>query len=535
MRDTVGLSALRLGFDPATITDDQYNAALAEIKKAIDSKLVRTIKGNDYLTDLASGDVVLSMAWSGDIIQLRRTRHDGQFAVAKEGGMLWTDNMMIPKGAAEQEAGRGVHRLLLRPGDRAQVEDFVNYVCPVKGAKEALLAINPDNANNPLIFPPADVVARLHVFKGLDEDTEKKYLEPGTRSSACRFGPRPSRRRERGRMGEWAVPAPQVGALPPAGAGPPLAGRLLRLPGLPDVPRVAVGRVDRDRVHVHLPDLELHRQPARYSDQFVRSLAYGACGDDHRVPDRLPAGLRIAFRAGRYRNLLLFLVIAPFFTSFLLRTLSWKIILADNGMILGPLKELGLVPEDFRLLATPAAVVAGITYNFLPFMTLPLYVALEKIDRRLVEAAEDLYAGPWRPGGTIAGAPRRGRARGPPDLDLRVVGPGRDRRRRVVGAIIGTLFVSQSFLWVILPLSLPGVFAGSLLTFIPAVGDYVNAELLGTPTAQMIGNVIQSRFLKVNDIPTASALSFTLMAMILVAVFIYARVLGTEDLTGGAV
>ncbi len=273
----------------------------------------------------------------------------------------------------------------------------------------------------------------------------------------------------------------------------------------------------------------------RYSDQFIRSLAYGLAATIIAFLIAFPLAYAIAFRAGRYRNLMLFLVIAPFFTSFLLRTLSWKIILSDNGMIVGVLKSLGVVPEDFRLLATPAAVVAGITYNFLPFMTLPLYVALEKIDRRLVEAAEDLYAGPWRPGGTIVGVLVGAGLVGVLTWIFEWSVPAGVILGGVVGGLVGTLFVSQSFLWVILPLSLPGVFAGSLLTFIPAVGDYVNAELLGTPTAQMIGNVIQSRFLKVNDIPTASALSFTLMAMILGAVFIYARALGTEDLTGGAV
>ena len=176
MRDAVGLSAIRLGFDPSTITDDQYTKALAEIDKAIKSKLVRTIKGNDYLTDLASGDVVLSMAWSGDIIQLQADKDTVKFAVPKEGGMLWTDNMMIPKGAVNKKQAETFIDYYYDPGIAAQVEDFVNYVCPVKGAKEALIAINPDNANNPLIFPPADVLARVKVFKGLDEATEKKYL-----------------------------------------------------------------------------------------------------------------------------------------------------------------------------------------------------------------------------------------------------------------------------------------------------------------------------------------------------------------------
>jgi spermidine/putrescine transport system permease protein len=227
---------------------------------------------------------------------------------------------------------------------------------------------------------------------------------------------------------------------------------------------------------------------ARFQPQFLRSVLYGGLATLLTFAIAYPLAYTIAVRGGRFKNLLLFLVVAPFFTSFLLRTLSWKIILGDSGIFLGPLKDIGILPEDFRLLATPIAVISGITYNFLPFMTLPIYVSLEKIDRRLVEAAEDLYA-------TRIGAFRR----------------------------------------VTLPLSLPGVFAGSLLTFIPAVGDYVNAEFLGNPDTTMIGNVIQNRFLAQNDYPTASALSFILMAGILIAVAVYARLLGTEELTAGGV
>jgi spermidine/putrescine transport system permease protein len=225
---------------------------------------------------------------------------------------------------------------------------------------------------------------------------------------------------------------------------------------------------------------------ARFAPQFTRSIIYGAAATLLTFAISYPLAYTIAFRGGRFKNLLLFLVVAPFFTSFLLRTLSWKIILGDTGILLGPLKNAGILPEEFRLLATPIAVIFGITYNFLPFMTLPIYVSLEKVDRRLVEAAEDLFA-------TSFGAFRR----------------------------------------ITLPLSLPGVFAGSLLTFIPAMGDYVNAELLGNPDTTMIGNVIQNQFLTQNNYPTASALSFLLMAGILVAVAIYARLLGTEELTGG--
>jgi spermidine/putrescine transport system permease protein len=271
----------------------------------------------------------------------------------------------------------------------------------------------------------------------------------------------------------------------------------------------------------------------RYGEQFGRSVAFAGAATILAFLVGFPLAYAIAFRGGRYKALLLFLVIAPFFTSFLLRTFSWKIILGDDGIVLGPLKEFGLVDSAFRVLATPIAVVSGITYNFLPFMTLPIYVALEKLDKRLIEAAQDLYAGPWRPGGTIAGA-----IFGAGTFALLAAIFGFDLlvfalAGGVAGAVVGTLFLSEAFVRVTLPLALPGVFAGTLLTFIPAMGDYVNAALLGNPSTNMIGNVIQSRFLTNADYPTAAALSFVLMAAILVAVAAYARVLGTESLTTG--
>ena len=193
----------------------------------------------------------------------------------------------------------------------------------------------------------------------------------------------------------------------------------------------------------------------------------------------------IAFRGGQWKNLLLLAIIAPFFVTYLIRTLAWQTILSDHGFVANTLRSLHLLGEDGRLLATSTAVVAGLTYNFLPFMALPLYVALEQIDPRLIEASKDLYASS-----------------------------------------------TQAFLRVTLPLSLPGVFAGTLLTFIPAAGDFINAQLLGTPQQHMIGNVIQSKFLELIDYPAAAALSFVLMATILVGVLLYARALGSERLTG---
>jgi spermidine/putrescine transport system permease protein len=225
---------------------------------------------------------------------------------------------------------------------------------------------------------------------------------------------------------------------------------------------------------------------SRYGKQFGNSILYGGLATVLTLLIGFPVAYTIAFRGGRYKNLLLFVVIAPFFTSFLIRTLSWKILLGDEGPILAPLKHvLHILPGGFSLINTPVSQLAGLTYNFLPFMILPLYVALEKIDIRLIEAGHDLYASNW-------GAFRK----------------------------------------ITLPLALPGVFAGTLLTFIPAMGDYVNAELLGSPQTQMIGNVIQNRLIIQGDYPVGSALSFILMTAILVAVAIYARVLGTEQLTG---
>jgi spermidine/putrescine transport system permease protein len=271
----------------------------------------------------------------------------------------------------------------------------------------------------------------------------------------------------------------------------------------------------------------------QYGNFYVRSIVYAAAATLLTFLIAYPLAYTIAFKGGTQKNLLLFLVVAPFFTSFLLRTISWKIILADNGLLLGPLKEIGLVPEDFRLLATPIAVIFGITYNFLPFMTLPIYVALEKVDVRLVEAAKDLYAGPWRPGGGIVGVIVGGGLCAVlalifewSPLELGIFGA-------VAGGIIGWFLLSESFIRVTFPLSISGVFAGSLLTFIPAIGDYVNAEFLGNPDTRMIGNVIQNKFLTQNDYPTAAALSFMLMAGVLVVVAIYARVLGTEDVSTG--
>jgi spermidine/putrescine transport system permease protein len=225
-----------------------------------------------------------------------------------------------------------------------------------------------------------------------------------------------------------------------------------------------------------------------YHPQLIRSFEYAAIATAIALLLSYPLAYWIAFRGGRWKNLFLLMIIAPFFVTYLIRTLAWETILSDQGPVVSFLRNVHLINvigDNDRLLATPTAVVAGITYNFLPFMALPLYVALEQIDPRLIEAGQDLYASKVR-----------------------------------------------TFLHVTLPLSMPGVLAGTLLTFIPAAGDFINAQLLGTPKQYMIGNVIQSKFLELTDYPSAAALSLLLMAVILALVAVYVRVLGTEKLTG---
>ena len=218
-------------------------------------------------------------------------------------------------------------------------------------------------------------------------------------------------------------------------------------------------------------------------EQFGRSFIYATLATVFALAIAYPLAYAIAFKSGKYKNILLVLVVAPFFTSFLLRTVAWKQILGEEGFVVPGLRALNIIGQQTTLTSTSVAVVAGMTYNFLPFMTLPLYASLERIDPRTIEAAGDLYAN------------------------------GLTAFRRVT-----------------VPLSMPGVVAGTLLTFIPAAGDYVNAAILGSPNTKMIGNVIESRYFKIVDYPTAAALSFTLMAAILILVTLYIRKAGTEEL-----
>jgi spermidine/putrescine transport system permease protein len=221
----------------------------------------------------------------------------------------------------------------------------------------------------------------------------------------------------------------------------------------------------------------------QYHTQFLRSLLYGTAATIGALVVAYPLAYWIAFRGGKYKTTLLFMLLLPFFVSFVIRTLAWQFILSDNGIVFGALKNIHLLPQGFHVLATSTAVIWGIAYNFLPFMALPLYVTLERIDRRVIEAAGDLYAS------------------------------------RV-----------QVFRKVILPLSIPGIFAGVLLTFIPAVGDYVNATVLGGTQTTMIGNIIQLAYLQNSQYPQAAAMSFILMFGLLIGMLIYSRVLGARSI-----
>ena len=224
---------------------------------------------------------------------------------------------------------------------------------------------------------------------------------------------------------------------------------------------------------------------SRYDTQFVRSFVYAGTATFIALLMAYPLAYAIAFRGGRWKNVLLFAVVAPFFTTYLIRTIAWTTILSDNGAVVDILKTFGILSDSGRLLATPTAVIAGITYNFLPFMVLPIYASLERIDLRLIEAARDLYSSP-----------------------------------------------RLAFLKVTLPISAPGIVAGTLLTFIPAAGDYINATFLGSTNQSMVGNGIQSLYLGLRDYPAAAALSFILMAVILTVVVIYIRFAGSEALMG---
>ncbi len=228
---------------------------------------------------------------------------------------------------------------------------------------------------------------------------------------------------------------------------------------------------------------EFGDQLSIYHTQFLRSLQYAGVATAIDLAVSYPLAYWIAFRGGSRKNFFLLMLLLPFFVSFVIRTLAWQFILSDQGILLGTLKHLHLLSADFHVLATSTAVVAGIAYNFLPFTALPLYVSIEKIDRQVVEAAKDLYA----------------------------------NKRDV-------------FFRVIFPLTIPGIFAAFLLTFVPGVGDYLNQQILGGVSNTMIGTIIQDQFLIDFNYPAASALATVLMIGLLFAILAYSRLLGSRTI-----
>ncbi len=224
-----------------------------------------------------------------------------------------------------------------------------------------------------------------------------------------------------------------------------------------------------------------------YWPQIERSLIYAFAATVIDLVIAFPLAYFIAYKAGKWKGFLLLMVVLPFFMSQVLRTVSWQLLLSDNGWIADQLRAVGLLSDDGRILATSTAVIGGIAYNYLPFMVLPVYASLERLDRRLIEAATDLYASR-----------------------------------------------ATAFRKVTVPLATPGLFAGSLLVFIPATGDFINAALLGSSKQYMVGNVIQTNFLTILDYPTAAALSFLLIGIILLGIALYSALLGTKTLTEAA-
>ncbi|MGH3498019.1 MAG: ABC transporter permease [Nocardioidaceae bacterium] len=273
-----------------------------------------------------------------------------------------------------------------------------------------------------------------------------------------------------------------------------LAPYLLVLPGglwlavffvIPMAAMVLVSLQSGDLIHGYQQVFRVQNYAdvvSQYHTQLVRSLIYGLITTVITIALAYPIAYWIAFYGGRHKSSYLFLLLLPFFVTFVIRTISWQFLLADNGMLITPLRSAGIVSANFHILATGPAVIGGLVYNFLPFMVLPIYVALERIDRSLLEASRDLFA-----------------------------------------------TSTQSFLRVVMPLSLPGVFAGVILTFVPASSDYVNATILGGKGQVMIGNIIESLYLTNSQYPQAAALSSVLLGALLLGIFVYARALGTAD------
>ena len=486
-RDTAGLVLLGQGKNPTTATKDDYSAAIAKIDEENKKGQIRKFTGNDYTKDLAAGNLWACVAWSGDLVQLKADNPNLEFLVPEEGAMTWSDNMLIPQKPSTAYGAETFMNYVYDPQVAAVIAAYVNYFCPGQGREGGARGEEPRAREQ-----PADLPGRG------DPEAAVFLPEPrrGTRARAHR----------RDAEGHRGVSTAGASAAPKAGGGwLTLRRRRALLPVMFIAPGLiwlivfyAIPIVSQLWVSLQTgnPDDGFAQtwnwsvypdSISEYSDQLVRSIEYAGTATILCLIISFPLAYFIAFKAGRWKNVMLLLIILPFFTSLIVRTVAWQTILTDDGWIVNAFQTLGLLDANGRLLATRTAVIAGITYNFLPFMALPLYASLERLDRRLIEAATDLYASRW-----------------------------------------------TAFRKVTLPLAAPGIFAGTLLTFIPAIGDYINAQLLGTSQNYMIGNVIQSQYLVVRDYPTAAALSFVLMVGVLIVIGVAARALGLRRLSEAA-
>ena len=470
MRDTVPLVMKADGIDPAEATNEDWLAAIDKIGEAVDSGQIRRFTGNDYTEDLTSGNVVASIGWSGDALPDRPTPTSSGGCPTRA-ATLWSDNMVIPVGAPNTAAALEFMNFVYEPEVQADIAELRQLRDAGRRRQGDPREERPEAGREPADLPRRGVHRRLR----------RRPAEPAGRRRR-RAGGRPEASRGRCVSGLSArMTRPCAGASSPTGCSRPgaiwlvlffvvpmyfmgelalrsgIARRGLRLHlGVVELPRRARRPRRADRAHVLL----LGRR-----DLLALLIAY-------------PLAYAIALKASpRWRLLLLFAVIAPFFTTYLIRTIAWKTILADASPIVDVLQFLAIVPDDGRVLATVGAVIAGLTYNFLPFMILPIYASLERIDLQPDRGGKDLYAS-----------------------------------------------ARQAFLRVTLPLTAPGIVAGVLLTFIPAFGDYVNAAAPRRHrTSAMIGNKIQSLYLDERNYPEAAALSFLMMAAILIVVLVYIR------------
>lgn len=483
-QDGLGMIMLSQGSSVENPTSDGVNKAVELIKKQKDAGQIRRFTGNDYADDLASGNVVIAQAYSGDVVQLQKDNPDLKFVVPDTGGTTFVDTMVIPPYTTQnQKAAEAWINYVYDRANYAKLIAHTQYVPVLSDMTDELNKIDPGLAANPLINPP----------KALSTSSRRGRRSPTSRptSSTRPTPPSPasndmagvaSSNRQRSKLAPYLMILPALAYL----------GVFYVIPFF-SLLRTSLSTMGGS---IYLPKLTFAWEfgnyggdaLSQYREQILRSFGYALTATVLCLLLAFPLAYVIAFKAGgRYKNLLLGgLVILPFFVTFLIRTLAWKTILADDGWVVHTLGTIGLLPsEGGRLLSTGWAVIGGLTYNWIIFMILPLYVSLEKkIDGRLLEASRDLYAS----------------------------------NRRMFGKVI-------------MPLAMPGVLAGSMLVFIPSVGDFINADYLGSTQTRMIGNVIQKQFLVVKDYPAAAALSFVLMALILVGgVLIYTRALGTEDL-----